>query len=109
MPCDSVEECSVMFQLSMAKQPGDHRQSAHRERLIDERLWAVQSFNRRITGQWIFCPLHIGDIRIEFTDSTQTLRLSVIPVVRGLAKDVLTACGVVAKVEPLSKRFSVYV
>jgi hypothetical protein len=38
VPCDSVEEGSVMFQLSMLEETGDHHQSAHWECLIDKWL-----------------------------------------------------------------------
>jgi hypothetical protein len=38
MPRHGVEECSVVFQLSVAEESGEHRKSAHRKRLIDEWL-----------------------------------------------------------------------
>jgi hypothetical protein len=103
MPRDSVEKCSVVSQLSVTEEPREHRKSAHRKRLIDEGLLAVQSFDGRTARQRIFRLFHIGDLGIELADGAQPLRLSMVSIVQRLPKYVLPARGVVAEIEPIGR------
>src|SRR5580704_11647267 len=97
----SIEESAVMGQLSIPEQLRQHGQSTRGQRLVDERFLPIQGFNRRTTRQRIFARFCVNDLRVEFTDCSQPVCLPAITRVEWLAKNILSAGRIVAKIEPI--------
>jgi hypothetical protein len=66
-----VEEGTMMIQLSIPEEPRQHSQCARRQRLVDEGLLPIESFNCRATWQRVFAGRGIDDLGIQLTDGAQ--------------------------------------
>src|ERR1700722_148193 len=86
-----IEKRTVMPEFAVAKKPGEHRQSAESECLVDEGLLTVQRLDGGATRQRVFPRFHVDDLRVEFADGSQALGLPVVPCIQRLTKDVLAA------------------
>ena len=91
----------MVGQLTVAKELGQHGKSARSESLIDERLLPVQGLNRRAARQRIFAGIRVGDLRVEFTDRSQPVRLPAIACIERLAKNILSAGRIIAQIKPI--------
>ena len=91
----------MVRELSIAKEPRQHRQRARCQSLVDKWLLTVQCLNGRTTGQRIFASLSVDDLWIQFTDSAQSCGLPAIARIQWLAENELAARGVVAEIEPI--------
>jgi hypothetical protein len=99
----------MMGERSVTEEARQHGKRAGCQHLIDERLLPFQRLDRRAAWQRIFSRRCVYNLRIEFTDRPQAFCLSAIAPVQRLTENKLAACRVVADIEPLSQRFSVYV
>ena len=78
-PGFGVEEGSVMVQLSIAEEPRQHSESARGQRLVDEGLLPIESFDGRATRQRVFAGCSIDDLGIQLTDRAQPRGSAPIP------------------------------
>ena len=92
----------MVRELSVAKEPRQHRQRTRRQSLVDEWFLAIQCLDGRTTRQWIFTRFCVDDLWIQFTDSAQSRSLPSIARIQWLAENELAAGGIVAKIEPIS-------
>lgn len=97
----SVKESAMMAESAVPEESRQHGQSARRECLVDERLLPLQRLDGGTTGQRIFASRGIGNFRVELADRSQPFCLAAVPSVERLAKDVLPAGRVVAKIKPV--------
>jgi hypothetical protein len=98
-----------MAEFAVTKEPCQHRERTRSESLIDKWFLPVQRFKSGTTGQGILATLKIDDLGIEFTHGPQPIGPPPVARVQRLPENILPAGGIVAEIEPLSKRFSVYV
>jgi hypothetical protein len=99
----------VIGELAIAKELSQHRKCVRRQRLIDKWLLAVECFDCGAAREWIFSGIGIRNLRIQLAHRAQTLSLAAVSAVQRLAKNILSTGSVISEIEPLSKRFSVYV
>jgi hypothetical protein len=90
-----------MAKSAVTEESCQHGQGARRESLIDERLLAFESLDRRTTRQRIFADRFIGNLRIELGDRSQPFRLPTVPAVQRLAQNKLSARCIVSEIEPI--------
>jgi hypothetical protein len=104
----SVEEPAVVRELSVAKEPRQHRQRTRRQSLVDEWFLAIQCLDGRTTRQWIFTRFCVDDLWIQFTDSAQSRSLPSIARIQWLAENKLATGRVVAEIEPIGSAISAF-
>src|SRR5271170_1737451 len=98
-----VEKGAVMGQLAVSKELRQHGQRARSKGLVDERLLPVQSLKSGTAGQRVFTGVVIDDFRVQFADRAQAVCLPAVARVQWLAKDILPAGCIVAKIEPIAR------
>ena len=102
--CSRIVESALIVQASVPKQAGEHGQRARCECLVDERLLAFKSFGRRTARKRIFSFARVHDLRVELGDGSQPVCPSTVESVEWLSEYKLTACRIVAQVEPIADR-----
>jgi hypothetical protein len=98
-----------MSQTSIVEQPCQHRERTRREHLIDVGFLPFQSFDGGTARQRVFSCRRIDDLGIEFADGAESRCAPPVAAIRWLSEEILPTGRIVSQIEPLSKRFFVYV
>lgn len=96
-----IEEAAMMTEPAVAQQLRQHGKRARRKRLVDEWLLAFEGLKRRATRKTVLSNPLVHDLRVEFADRAQPLRLAPVPCVQRLTEDVLATGGIVAEIQPV--------
>ncbi len=104
-----VAKRAMMVESAVAEQAGQHRERAAGQHAIDERLLTLQRLRGGAAGEWALALRGIHNRGKEFRYGPQARPALAIDRVQRLAEDELTVAGVVAQIQPLCKRFCVYV
>ena len=84
---------------SVAEQARKHGKGAGCQHWIDEGFLPFQRFDGTAARQRFFADVWTRDFRIKFRDRAESRTLAAIGLVQRLSKDILSAAGVVPKVE----------